>query len=123
MRNFILRIFINAIAIYITAALLGQGIVIRDDTPVTLLTIGLVIALINAFVRPVLMFLSCPFVLLSFGLFVLVINGLLLMLADALLSALTIENPLWAILAGIIMAIISTILEAVLMRPQPQKRR
>jgi putative membrane protein len=59
---------------------------------------------------------SCLPILLTFGLFVLVINGLLLMLADYFLDSLTIHGFGWAVLAGIIMAIISTILEAVLLR-------
>ncbi|NJR12670.1 phage holin family protein [bacterium] len=116
MRDFVIRVFINAIAILVTAELLKEGIVISDNSVGTLLMIGLVIALINAFVKPILKFLSCPLVLITFGLFVLVINGLLLMLADTLLPELTIKNPLYAIVAGIVMAIISTILEAVLLR-------
>ena len=118
MRDFVIRVFINAIAIFITAQLLSNGIQITHDgnEVATLLVIGLVISLINAFVKPVLKLLSCPFVLLTFGLFVLVINGLLLMLADALLPTLTIVHFGWAVIAGIIMAIVSTILEAVLLR-------
>jgi putative membrane protein len=116
MRDFVLRVFINAIAIFVTAQLLQSGIHIANDSVATLLLIGLVISLINAFVKPVLRLLSCPFVLLTLGLFVLVINGVLLLLADALLDTLTIDGLGWAILAGIIMAIVSTVLEVVLLR-------
>lgn len=117
MRDFIIRVFINAVAIFITAYIL-PGVKIANDQIGTLLLIGLVIGLINAFVKPVLKFLSCPLVLLTLGLFVLVINGLMLLLADALLDSLTIQDPafLWAIVAGIIMSIVSTVLEAVLLR-------
>jgi putative membrane protein len=116
MRDFIIRVFINAIAILLTSMLLSQGITIADDGFGPLLMIGLVIALINATVKPVLRLLSCPLMLLTLGLFVLVINGLMLMLADALLDSLTIHGFGWAVLAGIIMAVISTVLEAVLIR-------
>jgi putative membrane protein len=118
MRDFVLRVFINAIAIFITAQLLAPGIEIANDGNqfVTLLVIGLVISLINAFVKPVLKLLSCPFVLLTLGLFILVINGALLLLADYLLPTLTIHGFGWAILAGIIMAIVSTVLEILLVR-------
>jgi len=115
MRDFVIRVFINAIAIFITAQLL-PGIHIASDSLSTLLMIGLVIGLINAFVKPLLRVLSCPLVLITFGLFVLVINGVLLLLADYLLDSLRIDNFLWAMLAGIVMAILSTILEAVLLR-------
>lgn len=115
MRDFIIRVFINAVAIFITASIL-PGIHIANDQLGTLLMIGLVIGLINAFVKPIIRLLSCPLVLLTLGLFVLVINGLMLLLADALLDSLKIDNFLWAIVAGVIMAIISTVLEAVLLR-------
>lgn len=115
MRDFVIRVFINAIAIFITAQLL-PGIHIANDSLGTLLVIGLVIGLINAFVKPLLKLLSCPLVLLTFGLFVLVINGLLLLLADSLLDSLKIDNFGWAFLGGIIMALLSTLLEGVLLR-------
>ncbi|MGB1288223.1 MAG: phage holin family protein [Aggregatilineales bacterium] len=114
MRNFIIRVIINAIAIAITASLL-PGIQLANDGISTLLIVGLVFGLVNAVVKPILILLTCPAVLLTLGLFIFVINGLMLQLAASLSDGrLFIDGLGWAILGGIIMGIISMVLEGVL---------
>jgi putative membrane protein len=114
MRNFLIRVIINAIGIAITAQLL-PGITVADNDIGTLLIIGLVFGIVNALVKPILMILTCPAVILSLGLFILVINGLLLLLTASLIPArLSVDGLGPAILGGIVMGIISIILEALL---------
>ncbi|MBC6937337.1 MAG: phage holin family protein [Chloroflexi bacterium] len=114
MRNFLIRVIINAIGIAITAQLL-PGITVADNDIGTLLIIGLVFGIVNALVKPILMILTCPAVILSLGLFILVINGLMLLLTASLIPArLTVDGLGPAILGGIVMGIISIILEALL---------
>jgi putative membrane protein len=113
MGKFVLRILINALAILVTAAVL-PGITILDNSFGSLLLIGLVIALVNAVVRPILAVLTCPFVILTLGLFIFVINGVMLLLTESLLpERLTIDGLGWAIVGGIVMAIVNMILEGV----------
>lgn len=114
MRNFLIRVIINAIGIAITAQLL-PGITVADNDIGTLLIIGLVFGIINALVKPILIVLTCPAVILSLGLFILVINGLMLLLTASLIPArLSVDGLGPAILGGIVMGIISIILEALL---------
>ncbi|GIL11445.1 MAG: hypothetical protein BroJett038_01650 [Chloroflexota bacterium] len=114
MRNFLIRVIINAIGIAITAQLL-PGITVADNDIGTLLIIGLVFGIVNALVKPILMILTCPAVILSLGLFILVINGLMLLLTASLIPArLTVDGLGSAILGGIVMGIIGIILEALL---------
>jgi putative membrane protein len=114
MRNFLIRVLINAVAIAITASLLPGIQVVNNDIG-TLLLIGFVFGLVNAVLKPILTFLTCPFVLLTLGLFVLVINGLMLMITASLSGGRLIVDGLgWAIVGGIIMSLISMILEGVL---------
>ncbi|QPC84385.1 phage holin family protein [Phototrophicus methaneseepsis] len=113
MRDFLIRVIISAIAISITAYLL-PGIVLADDSLGALLIIGLVFGIVNAIVKPLLLFLTCPAVILTLGLFILVINGALLMLTASLVPALTIDGYGSAILGGIIMSITSMVLEGLL---------
>jgi putative membrane protein len=124
MGKILLRIITYAIAIDLTAQLL-PGIHLANNDLSTLLIIGLLFGVVNAFIKPIIMVLTCPFVLLTLGLFVLVINGLLLLLTAQLSgNRLTIDNFGWAFLGGIIMGIISVILEAALgslERKQPAK--
>ncbi len=114
MRNFILRVIINALAIAAIANLL-DGIHVTDDSISTLLLLCLVFGIVNALLRPILTFLTCPAMILTLGLFTMVINGLLIQITAWLVGdRMTVDNLGWAILAGIIMGLISMVLESVL---------
>jgi putative membrane protein len=119
--NFILRVLINAVGIAITASIL-PGITVADNDLGTLLIIGLVFGIVNALVKPILVLLTCPFVIATLGLFLLVINGLMLLLTEALIpERLQIDGLGWAILGGIVMGLIGMILESIF-KPKDDKR-
>lgn len=113
MRNFIIRVIISAIAITITASLL-PGITLANDTIGTVLIIGLVFGIVNAIVKPLLIFLTCPAVIVTLGLFILVINGAMLMLTASFVDALQIDGWGTAIVGGIIMSIVTMIFESIM---------
>ena len=114
MGKFLLRVVINAIAIAVTAKLLPGIHVVNNDLG-TLLIIGLVFGLVNALIKPVLSILTCPFIILSLGLFIFVINGLMLLLtANLSAGRLTIDGFGWAVGGGIIMGIVGLVLESIL---------
>lgn len=115
MRDFVIRVLINAVAIAVTALLI-PGIQVANSDVGTLLILGLIFGLVNSMLKPILLLLTCPMVILSLGLFILVINGVMLMITDALVGdALIIQGGMsTAIWGGMVMAIVSMILEAVL---------
>jgi putative membrane protein len=82
---------------------------------VNLLILGLVFGIINALVKPIVEALSCPLVIITLGLFILVINGAMLMLTAWLLGPqyMTINSWTVAIIAGLVMGIVNIILEAI----------
>jgi putative membrane protein len=77
-----------------------------------LLLAGLVIGLLNLLVKPIVSFFSFPLIVLTLGLFYLVINGLTLLLADFLLSELQIDGCLPAILGGLVIALVNWLVRA-----------
>ena len=97
------------------ATVLGLGIAtlitpgIKAKSFVTFLIAATVLGLINAFIRPVLWLLTAPLSVLTFGLFVLVINALMIMLAAALVPGFEVKGFGSALLAAIIMAVIGII--------------
>ncbi len=114
MRNFILRVIIYAIGIALVAELV-PGINIPNDTLSTLIIIGVVFGILNAILKPIITFLTCPLVILSLGLFVLVINGVMLLITASLIPERLQIDGFWpAFVGGIAMSIISLILERVL---------
>lgn len=114
MRNLILRWVAYGVAIALVAWLL-PGIEIVNDDLGTVAVIALVFGILSALVKPVVKLLTCPLIILSLGLFLLVINGLMLQLTAALLpDRLVIDNFGWAILGGIVMGVVGVVLEAAL---------
>jgi putative membrane protein len=123
MRYFFIRVIINAIGIALTAEIL-PGIHVANNDLGTLLIIGLVFGIVNALLKPLLVLLTCPAVILTLGLFLLVINGLMLLITASLIPArLQIDGLGWAILGGIVMGIIGIVLEGVLGVRDEDKRR
>ena len=98
----------------------GLDIVPNPEGPLgefgTYLWIALIFGVVNAVVGPILRLLSLPFVLLTLGLFLLVINAALLGLTAALTDRLTIDGFVTALLGGLILAIAGWIFDQVLDR-------
>jgi putative membrane protein len=109
MRFLLIRWLILAVAIGVTAWLMpgftvGSGIA-------GLIIVAAVLGLINASLRPIVMFLTCPLIILTLGLFTLVVNALMLSLAAWLLPSLVQLDGLWTTLfASLIISIISAVL-------------
>ena len=81
MTKLLLRLLINAVALYVAARLV-PGIHIGDNVMVVL-GVALVFGLVNAIIRPLLALLTCPFIILTLGLLTLVINAVMLLLTSA----------------------------------------
>jgi putative membrane protein len=104
------RILLNGLALWVAARLL-PGIHYQGDLW-SLLLAGLVVGALNLLVKPLVTLLSLPLVLVTFGLFYLVINGFLLWLADRLLDGLSVDSFLWAIVGGFFLALWNLVLRA-----------
>jgi len=103
MRGFLLRACIVAVGLWVASSIV-PGIEIRSGG--ALVAAAVLLAVVNAIVRPVLIFLTLPITLLTLGLFLLVINGLMIELVSALLAPGFYVVSLWpAILASIIVSI------------------
>lgn len=73
----------------------------------TALGVAVLLAVINTFVKPILLFLTLPITIITFGLFILVINALMLMLVDALVEGLEIKNFGWAFLYSFLLSMLN----------------
>lgn len=101
--------FLYALAIAIAAYLL-PGISISGLVP--LLVLSIVLAAINTFVRPVLIVLTLPLSIATLGLFTLILNTLLIMLAAAVVPGVMVAGFLWAFVFGIVLALVSATLKS-----------
>ena len=107
--GFVLRVLINAAALWVAAAVI-PGIVLRG-LRYTLLA-ALVLGLINAIVRPVLVFLTLPITLLTLGLFLFVLNAFCLWLTARLVPGLDVRGFGAAFLGALVISAVSWILTA-----------
>ncbi len=110
--GFIIRLLVTAVALWVAVALV-PGIEYQGGIG-GLLGVALVFGIVNAVVRPILVVLTCPLVLLTLGLFLFVLNALMLWLTGALAGALGIDftvSGFWAaLLGGIVIGLVSTVL-------------
>ncbi len=118
MTKFILRWAINAIALYL-AVLLLPGIDLRSGL-VSIIWLALIFGLINALFRPLINVLTCPLIILTLGLFTLVINTFLFWLTSIIGQSfglgLIISEPVWwnAFLGGLVVSVVSVVLTMIL---------
>ena len=115
--RFLLRVVVNALGLAAAAWLL-DGIRVSAtetaDQAITLLLVGLVFGLVNAFIAPVIKALSLPFIILTLGLLLVVINALMLLLtvrlAEAFELGFTVDGFGNALVGSIIISIVSALL-------------
>lgn len=116
MNRFLLRWGINTIALYVAVQLL-PGLQ-HAGSGAALLGVALIFGLVNAVIKPVLVVLSCPLVALTFGLFLLVINGLLLLItaqvSDLFDLGFTVDGLGWGILGSIVISLIGLLLNSLI---------
>lgn len=108
----ILQILVSSVAVYFTAWLL-PGISVKGYGSAIL--VAIVLGLLNAFVAPVLQFLSLPITFLTLGLFTFVINAVIIMLAGWLMGdSFHVASFWWALLFSIIVSLVSSILGSII---------
>ena len=104
--RFILRALVAAVGLWLASRFV-PGIHIRDLTVLALA--ALVLGLVNAIVRPVVFFLTLPLTLVTFGLFLLVINAAMLWLTALFLDGFTVNGFMAALLGSIVVSLVSWI--------------
>ncbi|NMB70257.1 phage holin family protein [candidate division WWE3 bacterium] len=103
----IVQLFINTVAVLVAAYIL-PGIEVADTF--TAFLVGIVIGVLNTFIKPLLVLLTLPITLLTFGLFALIINGLLVIVTSYLVPGFIVGSLIDALLFSIILSITSSFL-------------
>ena len=117
MTKFILRLTINAIGLFL-AVYIVRGVTLENDNWVSIIWLALIFGFINAFLRPLLKLLTCPLIILTLGLFTLLINTFLFWLTSQIGQAFgigfTIDGFLAAFLGGLVVSVVSVVLSLIL---------
>jgi len=111
--RFVARWLICSLGLWIAAGLLGSSIDYGNEVHVIIVG-GLVLAIINVVLKPLLIIFSLPAILFTLGLFVVIINGLTVFIASKLYTPLHITNFWAAVFAGMVIGLVNYLVTAIL---------
>lgn len=109
--NFIIRLLITAAVAYGLSMVLS-GVNIVDFK--TAFIFALVLALLNFIVKPLLVILTLPITILTLGIFLFIINALIIMLADKFIGGIKVDGFLWALIFSLILSLVSSLVNSML---------
>ena len=109
--NQILRLLLNAVAVFVLAHILNG---VNVDSYITAIIVALVLAVLNLLVKPILVLLTLPATILTLGLFLFVINGLIILLADKFIDGFAVSSIWTAILFSVLLSILQWFLQSLL---------
>jgi putative membrane protein len=105
----IIHWIINAVAVLIAAYIIPT---VHVEGFFTALVVAVVLGVFNTFLRPILILLTLPITVVTLGLFALVINTLLIMLAALIVPGFTVGSFWWALLFGVVLALVNAVLHS-----------
>ncbi len=121
MKSFVIKVVVNALAIWVATLVVPQLHVSRGDGSavraiLVLLMIGLIFGVVNAVIKPVVRLLALPFYILTLGLLAFVVNALMLALTAGLAGGYFDVGSFWtgALPAAVIVTLVSLVLSAIL---------
>lgn len=109
--NLITHLLIAALVLYLTSLLLGDAMHFSGIWGVVITTV--VVGLLNFFLAPVISFFTCPLQILTLGLARFLVSGLMILLASSVLNSFTIGGFWWAVLAAVVISVLTSAVERV----------
>ena len=109
--NILVKIIISSLAVYLTAWLLpDSGVEVTDY--IAALWVAIVLALLNGFLKPLLILLTIPITVFTLGLFLLVINAAIILIGSNLVDGFYVDGFWWALLFSFVLSILTSVMES-----------
>lgn len=106
--KFILQLIVSTLAVFVSSLLLSG---VHVDNIITALIVAAVLAFLNALLKPILVFLTIPITLFSFGTFLLVINAVIVLITVKIVPGFSVKNFWWALLFSVVLWLTTMIFE------------
>ena len=123
MRKFLLKWLINTVALYVAVAFV-PGITPQSDNWLSFIWLAAIFGLLNSIIRPFIKILSCPLIVLSLGLFMLIINTMMFSLAGQIGSnfkvGFTVDNFMAAFWGAMVVSLVSMVLQGLFREEKKQ---
>lgn len=110
-RNWIIRVFLSGLAILLATKVL-DGVHVEDYRVAWV--VAVLLSMLNSFVRPILILLTLPVTIFTLGIFLLFINGFIILLIDEILDGFSVDSIGWAIGFSILISLFTYLLESFL---------
>lgn len=104
--NLLISLLLNGLAVFAASAILSG---VHVEGYVTAIIVALLLGIVNSFIRPIITFLTLPVTILTLGLFLFVINGAMVLLVDGLLSGFNVDGLFYAIVFSILLSLFNLI--------------
>lgn len=108
--NFIIRLIISTLAVLISAYILPG---VDVDHPFTGIIVAVVLGALNMFIKPLLIFFSLPAVILTFGVFLIVINTVIILFTAKLIPGFYVQGFWYAVLFSIVLSLVTSVLNMI----------
>lgn len=105
----LLQLLINALAIFISVRILPG---VHLDSFVTAIIVTVILTVLNIILKPILLLLTLPLTIITLGLFYFILNGVMVLIADALITGFQVDGLLWAIIFSLVVSLINTVLNS-----------
>jgi putative membrane protein len=120
MKIMIARVLISAVSVLIVGSILS-GVHVEDTW--SAVWVAVLLALLNATIRPLLILLTLPVTLVTLGLFLFVINACIILLASHWIKGFEVDGFWWALLFGFLLAIINSFFQGILLKGHDKRER
>ena len=117
--NFLIKLFLSAIAVMLTSYLL-PGVAVSDF--LSALFFAALLALLNATIKPLLIIFTLPLTVFTLGLFLLVINAVVILMVDDFIPGVQVDGFWWALIFSLILTIMTSMLEG-MTKDRRERRR
>lgn len=107
--NLVVKLLITALAVVISSYFLPG---VSVESFLIAILVAAVLAFLNVIIKPILIFFTIPLTILTLGLFLLVINALIILLTDSLVPGFHVEGFWWALLFSLILSLLVSVFEA-----------
>src|SRR3989338_5945696 len=105
----LMRALVNGLAVWITSYVLPG---VNVDGFLTAIIVAVILGIVNAVLKPLLILLTIPITVLSLGLFIFVINALLILLVAKIVPGFTVESFWWALGFSLVLSIVNSFLHS-----------
>ncbi len=109
--NLLIKLLLSAIAVFVLAELL-TGVAV--DNYMTSLIVAVVLSVLNVLLKPILVILTLPVTIVTLGLFLFVVNALIILLADKLIAGFSVDGIWTAILFSVLLSILESLLHSLI---------